>query len=233
MARRRIITIDGPAGTGKSTVAHRVASRLGFDFLDTGAMYRAVALLAIERGIDPADGETLVEALRDADLHFDWSFDPPHVAIDGRDVSERIREQDVGECVSIVAQQDVVRQELVRMQRRIAEEHPALVTEGRDQGSVVFPDADVRFYIDARPEVRAERRSRQMQQAGKEVDRSDVLQGILQRDELDSSRPAGPLIRPQGAVEIDTSDLTLQQVVDRMVDVVRQRLEDDEIAAET
>lgn len=219
-----IITIDGPAGTGKSTVAHRLASRLGLEFLDTGAMYRAAALLALERGIDPTDGPALAEAVRQADLHFDWSADPPRVLLGTRDVTKRIRDLDVSGCVSIVASQPALRRELVERQRIIARRHPRLVTEGRDQGSVVFPDAAVRFYLDADPHVRATRRVEQMALAGKVVNFDEVLADIQGRDRLDGSRADGPLIKPHGALVIDTSRLTLDEVVDRLEHEVRDRV---------
>ena len=129
-----IITIDGPAGTGKSTVAHLLAVRLGLDILDTGAMYRAVALIAIEHDIDAHDGAALAAAVQAADLHFDFRIDPPPMMLGDRDVSRRIRDSDVSDIVSIVAAHRVLRSELVEQQRRVAERHPRLVTEGRDQG---------------------------------------------------------------------------------------------------
>jgi cytidylate kinase len=211
-----IITIDGPAGTGKSTVAHRLAKRLGLEFLDTGAMYRAATLLSIDRGIAPHEGRALAEALREADLHFDFSVDPPRLMLAGRDVAGRVRDRDISERVSTVAGQPDVRAVLVAQQRHIARLHPRLVTEGRDQGSVVFPGAPVRFYLDARPEIRAARRTDQLAAIGKQVERALVLDEILSRDRLDSSRSDAPLIRPQGAIVIDTSDLSLDAVVDRL-----------------
>jgi cytidylate kinase len=221
--RQVIITIDGPAGTGKSTVAHRLAKRLGLAFLDTGAMYRASALIALQQGINPHDGPMLASAVARADLHFDWRADPPRVMVGEQDVSERIRELDVADIVSIVAAQAPVRLVLVEQQRRIAESHPRLVTEGRDQGSVVFPDAGARFYLDADVDVRAERRRAQLADAGKPVDRERIVQGIKDRDRIDSTRSDGPLIKPEGAIEVDTSDLTAEQVVDELERISRER----------
>jgi len=211
-----IITIDGPAGTGKSTVAHHLAACLGLDFLDTGAMYRAAALVAIEQGIDPRDGAALAEAVRAHDLHFDWSTDPPNMMLGARDVSGRIREQDVGRTVSIVAGQPQLRAVLVKQQRKIAQDHPRLVSEGRDQGSVVFPDAGLRFFLDADVEVRADRRMAQLIEAGQHPQRDTVLSDIRERDRLDSMRSVGPLVRPAGAVVVDTGNRTRQQVVDEL-----------------
>jgi len=219
-----VITIDGPAGTGKSTVAHHLARRLGLDFLDTGAMYRAAALVALEQNIEPTDGDALAEAVRQAKMHFDWSADPPRLMLDDRDVSDRIRDFDVSEVVSTVAAQAPVRQVLVEHQRRISRQHPRLVTEGRDQGSIVFPDAPVRFFLEAAPEVRAQRRIEQLRRAGKAVDEAQVMADITRRDQLDMSRTDGPLIRPEGAITIATSDRTVQQVVDEMEQHVRREL---------
>jgi CMP/dCMP kinase len=220
-----IITIDGPAGTGKSTLAHRLATRLGLEFLDTGAMYRAAALVALERGIDPQDGPALRKALGEIDLHFDWNTDPPRVMLDDRDVTGRIRDLDVSGIVSQVAAQPEVRKHLVQSQQEIATRHPRLVSEGRDQGSVVFPDAPVRFFLHADVAVRADRRMAQLLEAGKsDVDKQRIMRDIEQRDEMDSSRSDGPLIRPHGAIDIDTSHRTVDEVVTAMEAAVRSKL---------
>ncbi len=231
MAIDVIITIDGPAGTGKSTVAHRLANRLGLDFLDTGAMYRAVALLAIESSIHTADGDGLAAATREADLHFDWSADPPRIMLGERDVTGRIREPEITAIVSIIAGQPEVRTVLVEKQRRIAAAHPRLVTEGRDQGSVVFPDAAVRFYLDADVQVRADRRARQLIEAGRSVDPTRIARDIVERDRLDASRSDGPLVRPVGAIEVDTGDCTVDEVVARLEGITRERLGEAELAS--
>ena len=217
-----IITIDGPAGTGKSTVAHLLAQRMGLEFLDTGAMYRVAALVAIELGIDPGDGTALAAALGADGPGFDWAADPPTALLGARDVSRRIREQDVSDLVSIVAAQPQLREVLVRQQRRIAAEHRRLVSEGRDQGSVVFPDAGLRVYLDAAVEVRAERRLSQLIAAGMPADRDRIVSEIRERDRRDSSRRDGPLVRPPGAVIVDTSHLTLEQVVDELERICRE-----------
>lgn len=219
-----IITIDGPAGTGKSTVAHQLARRLGLEFLDTGAMYRAAALIAIESDLAPEDGARIAVAVGDADMHFDWDGDPPRLMLGPRDVTRRIRDKDVAGAVSIVAAQAAVREVLVDRQRRIAEAHPRLVTEGRDQGSVVFPDAPVRFFLDAHETVRARRRSEQLAAAGRPVDAAEVIVSIRERDRIDSTRTDGPLIRPPGAIVVDTSERTVAEVVETLVTHVRGRL---------
>ena len=220
-----IITIDGPAGTGKSTVAHRLAEQLGIDSLDSGSMYRAASLVAIEQGIDPADATGLAEALERVELRFDWQSRPPTLHMDGRDISQRIREMDVSGIVSDVAKCPAVRTVLVEAQRQIGAEHPRLVSEGRDQGSIVFPDATVRFYLDADPRVRALRRVRQLSASGMEVDVAEVTEDIRRRDEIDSTRSDGPLICPEGAIIIDTSELEIDAVVERMVQAVEDRVQ--------
>jgi len=217
-----VITIDGPAGTGKSTVAHDLATRLGLDFLDTGAMYRAAALLALESDIDPTNGSALATKVHEVGIKFDWNQDPPGILIGDRDVSKRIRDLDVSVIVSIVAAQSQLRAELVSSQLQIAQEHPRLVTEGRDQGSSVFPDAVVRFFLSASLEIRADRRIEQLENSGTQVSRERIIQDISGRDRLDTERADGPLVRPSGAVDIDTDSLSIEQVVDLMESIVRQ-----------
>jgi len=217
-----IVTIDGPAGTGKSTVAHRLAQRLGLEFLDTGAMYRAAALAALDRGIDPADGPRVADLVSGMDLRFVWEADPPQLLADGVAVGERIRTPEVTKAVSAVASNPLVRAAMVVAQRAIAARHPRLVTEGRDQGSVVFPDADVRIYLDAKPEVRARRRVEQLATKGIMTTEAEVLAQILERDRIDSTRRDGPLVRPTGAAIVDTSSIDIDDVIDRLEEVVRR-----------
>lgn len=208
-----VITIDGPAGTGKSSVARKLAARLGLDFLDTGAMYRAAAALSIDRSVDPGDEQAFVDLVVNADLHFDWTLDPPAILAWMEPIDHRIRDEDVTGLVSRVAGIGLLRRHMVAKQRVIARQHPRLVTEGRDQGSVVFPDAAVKFYLDARPEVRAARRADQLRAAGHAADAAELLREIIERDRSDSSRSDGPLICPEGAIRVDTSDLAFDDVV--------------------
>lgn len=219
-----IITIDGPAGTGKSTLAHRLAGRLGLDFLDTGAMYRAAALIAIEYDIDPDDGKAQASAIERSRMHFDWTTDPPRLMLDDRDVNDRLRDLDVSSIVSTVAAQPAVRNVLVEHQRRIARKHPRLITEGRDQGSIVFPDAPVRFFLEADVKIRADRRAQQLRKAGKTVDHSEIIDDLLRRDRIDSGRRDAPLICPEGAIIVSTTDQTVEQVVDEMESHIRRLL---------
>ncbi len=221
-----IITIDGPAGTGKSSVARALARRLGLDFLDTGAMYRAAAAVALDRGLDLADQPGVVRAVEEAGIRFDWSLDPPRVLAFDRPMNGRIRASDVTAVVSRVAAIAPLRRHMVAMQRAIAAQHPRLVTEGRDQGSVVFPDARVKLYLDADPAVRARRRLEQLRAAGGGAipDPSAVLADIAERDRLDSSRADGPLRCPEDAIRVDTTSLSFEQVVSRLEQIVRERV---------
>lgn len=227
----QVVTIDGPAGAGKSTVARRLAQRLGLDFLDTGAMYRGVAAAVIERGIDPAEPDPVAEVAEDLHVRFDWSADPPALKIDGRDMSQRIRDQDVTAAVSEIATNPAVRRVLVRAQRWIGAKHPKLVTEGRDQGSVVFPVALAKFYLDASAEVRAKRRAEQLREAGKPADEQEILRQIVYRDDRDATRSDGPLICPDDAVRVDSSNMTLDGVVDHLVELVETTLADRDAKA--
>ncbi len=223
-----IVTLDGPAGSGKSSVARLLAQRLGVMFLDTGAMYRGLTALCLEQAVDPGqDPQQAVALGQRARFRFDWHTDPPRLHIEyagvDRDVTDRLRDADVTRAVSDIACNSGVRRLMVAMQQRIGEEHPRLVTEGRDQGSVVFPKAQVKFYLDARPQIRAHRRAEQLRQAGKPADEAQILPQIIERDRRDMARPDGPLVCPEGAIRVDTSDMTLPQVVDTLERQVRER----------
>ena len=224
-----VITLDGPAGSGKSTVARRLAKRLGLEFLDTGAMYRAITATCLDQSLQPSDHpDAAVAMAQRMTVWFDWQQDPPrvHVTLDGQstDVTDRLRDRDVTEHVSTIAQLPQVRALLVEAQRRIGRQHPRLVTEGRDQGSVVFPDAAVKFYLDASSRVRAQRRTRELHEAGKAADELEILQQIVIRDRKDASRSDGPLICPKDALRVDTSHMSLDEVVAFLERSVRDRL---------
>ena len=220
---RLVVTIDGPAGTGKSSVARRVAQRLGLEVLDTGAMYRAVALVACRTEVDPADEPAVLAALDRHPIGVDTGISPFVTTIDGTDPGDAIRSPEVEAIVSIVAALPGVRARLVELQRSVGARSPRLVTEGRDQGSVVFPDATVRFYLTASADTRADRRVTQIRARGGDADRRAILAGIESRDRLDASRQDAPLVRPDGAVTLDTDRLTLDEVVERLVAEVHAR----------
>ncbi len=224
MVEPLIITLDGPAGSGKSTVSRRLAEQLGLEFLDTGAMYRGIAAACLDLGIDSADTQAVAELAGHCRIEFNWQAEPPNLLINGRDVTDRLRDADVSAAVSDVAAIGAVRDVLVQEQRRIGTLHPRLVTEGRDQGSVVFPGAQVKFFLDADPAVRARRRADQIRQSGRDADEAEILRKILTRDERDASRKDGPLIKPDDAEVVDTSDLTLDQVLALLEQRVRERV---------
>ena len=217
-----IITIDGPAGTGKSSVARALARLLGLDFLDTGAMYRAAAAIALDGALSLHDPAALVEKVRTADLHFDWSMDPPAILAWGRSLNDRIRAADVTGIVSPIAGIRDLRAHMVAKQRIIARQHPRLVSEGRDQGSVVFPDASVKFYLDASAKVRAARRAKQLRAAGLPADEALLLTDIEARDRSDMTRSDGPLVIPHAAIILDTSHLPMDDVVLHLERIVRR-----------
>ena len=213
-----IVTIDGPAGSGKSTAARGLSQRLGFEFLDTGAMYRCVALAVLNQGIDPADAQ----AVGDVSQQIRISFADAHVILNGEDVTQAIRTAEVSETASQVAQYPAVREALVDLQRRAAE-GVNIVSEGRDQGTVVFPDALCKFFLIADPEERARRRFDEMQGQDQKITQEEILQQIYQRDQRDESRTVAPLKPADDAVEINTSQLSIEEVLDQLEQTVRER----------
>jgi cytidylate kinase len=213
------VTIDGPAGAGKSSAARALARRLGFEFLDTGAMYRAVALAALRAGVgldDPPALEGLLGRLR-------LEMPPGAVLLDGEDVSALIRSPEVSAGSSVVAACGVVRQRLVAMQRAIAAGRN-MVCEGRDQGTVAFPDAGCKFFLTAGSEERLRRRLRELESQGKPVDAGALRRQQAERDQRDAGREVAPLRPADDAVLIDSTELSLDQVVERMEQEVRRRL---------
>jgi cytidylate kinase len=203
-----VIAIDGPAGAGKSTVGRRLAGRLGLEYLDTGAMYRAVAYAALRRGIPVSDDVAVAELSRTMAL----SVDDDGVFVDGVDATREIRSREVTEAVSAVAANTPVREELRSRQRQWADERGGGVIEGRDIGTVVFPDAALKLYVTASPRIRAERRVAEL---GGDVD--DIAVSIAERDRRDMERADGPLRTAEGATVVDTSELTIDEVVEQIV----------------
>lgn len=211
---RRVVALDGPAGSGKSTVARLTASRLGWSFVDTGATYRAVTLAVLQSGADLDDSRAVVAAATSARVELVTDPEHPAVLLDGTDVSRQVRGSEVTGAVSAVSALPEVRSHLLQLQRD-ALGHDGAVAEGRDIATVVAPDAAVKVYLDARPEVRAQRRAHEVG-----TDRAQVLVDLARRDGLDAQTNA--LKASAGAVRLDTSDLSLEQVVDAVVALVRQ-----------
>lgn len=224
LGARFIIAIDGPAAVGKSSVASGVADRLGMLLLNTGAMYRAAATVVIERGVAASDARAVCAAVRDADVHFDWKPRPPHIYLGGRDVSERIAQGDVTERVASLSAIPELRGLMVGWQQQIAREHPHLVAEGRDQTSVVFPDAELKIFLDASAAVRARRRADQNRRKGLPGDEAAILREIEARDQIDYTKPVGRLIRTSDSVYLDSSALSREQVIAMIDALARERL---------
>lgn len=217
-----IVTIDGPAGSGKSTVAQRLAERLGVAYLDTGAMYRAVALKALRNQIDLGDVDALAELARTTQIHFVPDAKAQRVLVDGLDVTDDIRTMQVNEATPSVAKVGQVRKTLVDMQRRLGEQLGSLVAEGRDQGSVVFPGANVKFVLDGQVAKRAQRRYSEMAVAHQAVSYQEVLANLTQRDLADQKHWLG-LVESHQAVLVDTTDMVIDQVVEHLFHEVQKR----------
>jgi len=217
-----IITIDGPAGSGKSTAARKLAAALEIPYLDTGAMYRAITLKALDTATPLDDADALVALARSTHIELDCGPTHVRVIMDGHDVSEAIRSMRVSAHTNCIARVPGVRQVLVDKQRQIARRIGSLVTEGRDQGSVVFPDADFKFLVDADDAKRAERRHADLVSDGEEIALADVLENLRLRDNNDRSRWA-PLLQSGRAIAIYTTHMSIAEVVERMIEVIRPK----------
>lgn len=211
-----IVTIDGPAGSGKSTVARQLAERLNVRFLDTGAMYRAVALAVLNGGLDENNEDDVAATVSTVTIE----FDDDRLLLNGEDSTTAIRRADVTAISSVVAAQPAVRSRLVELQRDVSKAG-SLVTEGRDQGSVVFPNAEFKFFLTANLDVRARRRHKELVGKGSSLTLSTVKQQLSQRDDRDESRAHAPLKPAPDAIQIDTSYVSIAQVVDHLFDIVR------------
>jgi len=219
-----IVTIDGPAASGKSTAARLLAERLRASFLDTGAMYRAVTLAAMQAGVDMSDEEELLGVLRDSEFGFAVKEGKLMVLIDGVDVTAQIRESEVTANARYVASAEKLREKLVQMQRQFAAGEEKIVTEGRDQGTVAFPDADIKFYLTAEAIERAKRRQAELQADGSSQSLEKIQVAIEERDKSDANRAIGPLKPADDAIVIDTTDLSIEEVVGKLLRCVNHRL---------
>jgi cytidylate kinase len=219
---RLIIAIDGPAGAGKSTVARAVADRLGYLYIDTGAMYRSVALKALREGVDLQESEALTHVAARAEIRLETVSGGTHVWLDGEEVTGEIRSPAVTEAASRVSTVPGVREEMVRQQRRWGDAG-GVVMEGRDIGTVVFPHADLKLFLDASPEERARRRVAELAAAGVSASPEAIAQQMVARDARDAGREASPLTCATDAVLLDTDGLSPEEVVDRVLELARQK----------
>ncbi len=215
------IAVDGPAGAGKSTIARLVAEKLGLRYLDTGAMYRALTLEALRRGTDTSDEDAIMRVATSIDLNIVFQADKGNVIfLGGEDVTGLIRQPDVTAQVSVVASHKKVREFIVALQDQIGKQG-SVVMDGRDIGTVVMPDADWKIFLQASVEERARRRQAEFERRGVEVDFDELQEQIRMRDHLDSTRDNSPLRKAQDAVEIDTTSLTIAEVVDEVLGLIR------------
>ncbi len=215
-----IITIDGPAGSGKSTVAKLVADRLGYTYIDTGAMYRAVAYKVLKENLKSK--EDIIKVLDKIDLYFDCSDGTFRVILDGEDITDNIRTEEVGKKASEIAKIPEVRERLVHIQREIGKREKNAVLEGRDTGTVVFPDADIKFFLTASPEERARRRYLQLKEKGVDESYENILKSVLDRDKTDTQREISPLKPAKDAIIVDTTDMSIEEVVNFIIKKVKE-----------
>ena len=214
-----VVAIDGPAGSGKGTVAKLISEKLGFVNIDTGATFRCIALAMIQKDIKKEEEDKIKELLN----HIDINMKPDGtVLLNGEIVTDRIRENDVNTLVSPISVIKIVRDKLLDVQRKIAE-GKNVVMEGRDIGTVVFPDADVKIYLDASPEERAKRRLKQNQEKGIESSYEEVLQNIIDRDKRDSGREIAPLKQADDAIYLDSTPLSIEEVVEKITDIIKAK----------
>lgn len=224
LKKHRSIAIDGPSGAGKSTLARRLARELEFRYVDTGAIYRTVALAALRAGVDPSDETAVADLLPGLRITLDYGGDGlQRMYLNGEDVTEAIRRNEVSAGASKAAAIPAVRAFLLDTQRNLAEEHNVIM-DGRDIGTVVLPDADVKIFLTASPEARAERRWRELLERGQSADRAQILKEVIERDARDSGRASAPLKQAEDAVLADTTDLDFEGSFRLLLDIIRERL---------
>lgn len=217
----KVVAIDGPAGSGKSTTARAVAKSLGWQYLDTGAMYRALALAVTRAGKQMDVEQDVLDVFNGLEITFGGGY-PPAVLLNGEDVSEAIRSPEMSQGSSRVSVHPAVRKKMVELQRKLGLMHPS-VLEGRDTTTKIFPDAGLKIYLDGSVEIRAQRRLLDYEKQGRTISVDEVIADILERDQRDSSRSEGPLTKADDAVVLDTSPWTLEQQIDEVLNVARER----------
>ncbi len=220
---RLVVTIDGPAGSGKSTAARLLAEKIGASFLDTGAMYRAVTLAAMHKRVDMSEEAELVSVLDDTDFRFESEKGRMVVFVDGQDVTEQIRQPEVTEHAKFASSLEQVRARLVQMQRDFAQKQQKIVTEGRDQGTVAFADADVKFFLTANVDERTRRRQAELLRKGINKSIKQVRRSIEKRDKSDENRAVGPLKPAENAIVVDTTYMDVDEVVEELLEIVKKR----------
>ena len=218
------VAIDGPSGAGKSTLARKAAAALGYLYVDTGAIYRTVALSAVRRGIDPADAARLIPTLPELDIRLEYAEDGlQHMYLNGEDVSQAIRVHEISQHASTVSAIPEVRAFLLELQRALARKNNVIM-DGRDIGTVVLPHAPVKIFLTASPESRARRRHLELQQRGQDTEFDTVLRDIIKRDEQDTNRPIAPLRQAEDAVLVDTTHLDLEQSFQAILDTIKEKI---------
>ena len=224
MGKNISIAIDGPAGAGKSTIARRIARELGYYYVDTGAIYRTVAYFMDLLGISPKDSDGVSRYIDELTIQIEYDEDGvQHMIMNGMDVSNDIRTQDISQKASLISAQPVVREVLLDMQREVARQH-CVVMDGRDIGTVVLPDADVKIFLTASAEVRAQRRTDELIAKGQKANYAQILKEIQQRDYQDTHRPIAPLKMCRDSVKVDTSELNIEQVVETIRNIVLEKV---------
>lgn len=214
------IAIDGPAGAGKSTIAKNIARKLGFVYVDTGAMYRAMAVFVNDLGIDPADEEKVVENIPSADISIEYADGVQQVILNGVNVTGRLRLEETGKSASMVSKYLPVREKLVELQRRLASK-TNVVMDGRDIATAVLPNADVKVYLTASSDTRAQRRVNELLEKGEDADFARIKADIEARDYQDMHREHSPLVQAEDAVLVDSSDMTIEEVTDTIIDLTK------------
>lgn len=216
------VAVDGPAGSGKSTVAKEIAKALGILYIDTGAMYRTVGMACLKKGIDPADEGDVVASLDDLDMKIFPEAGGQRILLDGEDITSRIRTEEIGKAASSVAAYQKVREKLVEIQQGLAKEQ-SVIMDGRDIGTKVLPDAEVKIYLDASVEERAKRRVGELEAQGKTADLEIIREEIAQRDYQDMHRENSPLCRAEDAVNVDTTGLDIPAVTEKLLVLIAEK----------